>query len=83
MKPNNFIAILDTKVQGIPCKIGVEYYSHTPAYMNGTSNGFYSHTEVDFTVLDSKGYVANWLASKMTEDDNAHVEELVTKYFNN
>jgi hypothetical protein len=37
---------------------------------------------MEYEVLDRKGYLANWLAKKITDYDVEHIEEAVHNYFN-
>lgn len=62
-----------TRIQGIPCEVEVTYYV-APEPMRITGMGFGDaeppvHEEVEFKVLDRKGYAAEWLENKMTAED--------------
>lgn len=51
--------IFETKVSGIPCQCKVTYVDRDG--------------EFEFMILDRKGYHANWLESKLTDDDPARL----------
>ena len=78
----NHISDLSTHVQGIPCGISVTYYS--PAMpMRVTGSGFGDAIapepeEVEFKVLDRKGYLAPWLEKKLTTQDIARITREIT-----
>ena len=73
---------LSTHVQGIPCGISVTYYS--PAMpMRVTGSGFGDAIapepeEVEFKVLDRKGYLSPWLEKKLTTQDIARITREIT-----
>lgn len=51
--------ILDTRIAGIPCKVGVTYFIKEP----------FLQPEADFHVMDRRGRIAPWLRRKLTEGD--------------
>ena len=72
----------ETTIAGIPCGIIVDYYncvlpSTKSAHLCDSDLDFYGYTEFEFTVLDSKGYKADWLQDKVTEKDE---ERLLNEY---
>lgn len=73
--------IFEATVAGIPCQIKVEnYIPGQDAKCYGSELYDWcppEPEEIEFTVLDRKGYVANWLQKKLTEDDEI---EILTKY---
>lgn len=72
-----------SKVHGIPCIIRVDHYFKQPAW-NGSawvcnSDMDYSgYEEVQYTVLDRKGYKAAWLARKITPKDHARIRKEIS-----
>jgi hypothetical protein len=51
--------ILDTRIAGIPCKVGVTAFIKEPGLQ----------PEADFRVMDRRGRLAPWLNKKLTEGD--------------
>jgi len=59
--------ILDTRIAGIPCKIGITSLTIDPF-----------GSEADFHVMDRRGRLAPWLDRKLTEGDYERiVDEIV------
>lgn len=58
-------------ISGIPCLLGVE----TCVVVEGnrstwdSADDYYGYTDIEFVILDSKGYPAAWLERKMTKED--------------
>lgn len=76
--------MIDTNICGIPCKVQLEHYN-PGADMIITGMGFGDceppePEEVEFTVLDRKGYPAAWLENKLTDSDRDRIEEELIKY---
>lgn len=70
----------ETDIAGIPCGIVVDYYLNVPpwrgsAYDCPSDWDYYGYTEFEFTVVDRKGYRADWLAKKLTPGDEARIRE--------
>lgn len=65
------------KIQGIPCLLGVkslegqEPFKGSPQLCDSDLD-YYGWTEIEFDVLDRKGYKAEWLAKK---DFSVHAAE--------
>jgi len=52
------------------------YYVKLPNYIDDASDwDYYGYTDMDFTVLDRKGYKAPWLERKMTSEDVIRIQE--------
>lgn len=65
-------------VAGIPCIIAVTYFHNTPAWSGSahtcpSSDDYYGYTELEYDVLDRKGYKAAWLEKKVTPDDDTEI----------
>lgn len=83
-KLTNSIAQLDFRISGIPCQIAViDHEPYVPARISGPpeycypSEGGYS----EYRVLDRKGYIAEWLERKITDEDENNIQELIGNYF--
>jgi hypothetical protein len=85
-KPTGFIAEVPFKLHGIPCTIGVlDYFVQAPhrgsAHTCDSDVDFYGYTDVEWQVLDRRGYSAAWLERKLTENDQAKIEAAISRYF--
>ena len=72
----------DSHIQGIPCQVLVTHFHHQPpwrgsAWTAPSSDDYYGYTEVEFEILDRRGYPAPWLERKMTERDRERIEQEV------
>jgi hypothetical protein len=81
-----YIINMETRIAGIPCQIRVDYFyisegSYSPRAE--TPDEYYGGQEIEFTVLDRKGYKASWLARKMTDEDTARIQNEIIKYYEN
>lgn len=68
-----YIAKIESRVAGIPCLIGViEYKKYKGSYSyNAPSDlDYYGYTDIEYHILDRKGYKADWLASKVLDDSD-------------
>jgi len=75
----NYITEFEHRIAGIPCIIAVTYFHNTPAWRGSahtcpSSDDYYGYTELEYDVLDKKGYKADWLAKKVTPDDETEIE---------
>lgn len=79
--------ILQSTVAGIPCQIHAFDIRHQkpfngPAHLCDSDLDFYGYFEFDFEVLDRRGRKADWLAKKLTRNDELQIEEEVRcEYF--
>ena len=77
-----FIAEIDHRIAGIPCTIGVlSFYRERGSYSSRASDPdeYYGCVDADWIVLDRKGYRADWLANKVTANDEQEILELITE----
>lgn len=69
---------MHTRIAGIPCQAQITHISgrYVPAKTNADPDDCYpaSYPEVEWEVLDRKGYAAPWLAKKMTTEDMDRIE---------
>jgi hypothetical protein len=75
----------DHRVKGIPCQIEVTYFHHQPPF-NGPAHLCDSdwdcrgYIELEYNVLDKKGYKAgDWLESKIDGEEKAAIEQAALK----
>ena len=69
------------RISGIPCFVDVTSY-HKGRPMRITGSGFGDAdppepAEVEYEVYDRKGYRAHWLEAKITERENAGIENML------
>ena len=70
-------------IKGIPCIISVTYCKHYSGSLNAPSDlDYYGFTEIEFDVLDRKGYKAPWLERKLTDDEIERIEREIVSYMN-
>ncbi len=76
--------MLSTHIAGIPCQVKVTHlFVQKPLGPNCDSDwDCYGYTVVDFDVYDRKGYPADWLQRKMTDDDIHRIEQLLLENAN-
>ena len=76
----NYITTFDSTIQGIPCQIVVTHFEHTPPWRGHPHEcpsdlDYYGYTELEYNVLDRKGYKASWLEAKITDEDDARIQQ--------
>ena len=69
---------IESRIQGIPCLIEVTTFNRVKPWRGSpqncpSSDDYYGYTEVEFDVLDRKGYKASWLERKMTGKDQDRI----------
>lgn len=73
------MSYLQTRISGIPCQIEVTSYypARSGKWFRDGSCAAPEYEELEFVVLDRKGYPAPWLEKKMdAQDRNRIIEEL-------
>ena len=74
---------INSTIKGIPCIISVTYCKHYSGPLNAPSDlDYYGFTEIEFDVLDRKGYKAPWLERKLTDDEIERIEREIVSYMN-
>lgn len=71
--------VFESVIQGIPCQIKVLHF-HPAQPMRVYGPEFYDadppeDAELEYEVLDRKGYKANWLEAKITNEDEINIFE--------
>lgn len=70
--------MIPTTISGIPCYIDVDGCTVVKGSNTWDSDqDYYGYSDIDFTVYDRKGYKADWLAKKMTDEDVARIEKII------
>ena len=72
-------ADLETTVAGMPAGIKIDrFFVQKPmGRMADSDLDCFGYKEIEFTVLDRKGYVAPWLQSRMTAADIDRIETMI------
>jgi hypothetical protein len=75
---------LEYTFRGIPCQIEVLYYKKVPAWRGSPNTcpsdvDYYGYTEIDFNLLDRKGYRAKWLENKLEAQDILDIKEFINE----
>lgn len=83
MTKETYRDIVESSIAGIPCLIGIKsYFSKKPDFFSKDSDvDYYGYTDMDYDILDRKGYRAAWLEKKATEKDIDKIEQDVIDYF--
>lgn len=66
-------------IAGIPAQIRVDrYFRQKPMGVTAPSDmDCYGYTEVEYMVLDRRGYAAPWLAKKVTDDIDTDIRAAI------
>ena len=77
-----YIAEIETRVCGIPCKIGVKSFEQQAPWSGSahncpSSDDFYGWYSTDYDILDRRGNRAEWLERKMSKQDHEEVEQKI------
>lgn len=67
---------METHIAGIPCQVEVtHFFVQKPLGPNCDSDwDCYGYANIEFDVLDRKGYRAPWLEKKMSQADRERIE---------
>lgn len=66
----------DSHIQGIPCQIEITHYTPPERkFVTCTTIDPPDPGELEWQVLDRKGYRADWLANKLTRDDEWRIND--------
>ena len=73
-----------SNVCGIPCIIRVDTYFKQSAWSGSAYNcpsdsDYYGDEEVEYSVLDRKGYPAAWLERKLTPKEHSRITEEISQ----
>jgi hypothetical protein len=71
--------MFDTYVSGIPCAVVFERFS-TPGNRMAESDWDYEgHDSIEWHLVDRKGYPANWLEKKLTQQEIQEIERQIRR----
>lgn len=79
--------ILDHRISGIPCQIEVtEFFRHYIPYAALREDADFDEGvsyEIDYQVLDRKGYKADWLENKVTSAEHDKIiDKIIDSHLN-
>lgn len=81
MSKKSYLNVIDVMVDGIPCKVGIiDFYQSAGSYSYNANSDhdYYGYCEMDWNLLDRKGYLAgNWLTRKMSGSKVREIEEQI------
>ena len=88
LKSRKLSVDLTTTIQGIPCGIHVDSYVNVAPFMGSpwecySDLDYYGYIEIEYTILDRKGYPAKWLEAKLTPDDDERIQREIIQYKEN
>lgn len=75
---------IEFTLAGIPCLIGVIYYNCVKGsgrYDAPSDIDYYGYTELDYDILDRKGYRARWLERKLDTKIKTEIELRISDYY--
>jgi len=74
---------VESNIQGIPCIIGISSYVNVPGnpYTWDSDVDYYGYEEMDWGVMDRKGYAAPWLEKKLNDGDRDRIEREISEFF--
>lgn len=71
-------------LKGIPCIIRVDYFHHQPgsfSYNAPSDLDYHGYTEIEFAILDRKGYAAPWLEKKVDDNWKDRIEAAICEHY--
>lgn len=73
-------SMLDATISGIPCKIEVNDCIGVKGSYNRMCDSdwdYYGFSDISYTVYDRKGYKADWLSKKITDDEDSEIQAMI------
>lgn len=73
------LAEFEWKVAGIPCIVAITRFNRSQGWAGSpescpSSEDYHGGCEVEFEILDRKGYKAKWLERKLSSQDTDEIE---------
>jgi hypothetical protein len=70
----------ETRVAGIPCGVVVDCFHHQPPFRGSphlcdSDADYYGYTDLEWHLVDRRGYPASWLERKMTAQDGERIKD--------
>jgi len=79
---SKYIALVEFRIRGIPCLLGVVDYSRVKgsySYSADSDWDYHGYIDCDYEILDRKGYPAAWLECKGHDERDAYTA--IEEYF--
>lgn len=80
-----YITEIESRIDGIPCLIGVTYYTAVEgcgtAYSAASDIDYLGYCESEWEVCDRRGRFAPWLERKLTDKDRQRIEGEIANHF--
>jgi hypothetical protein len=74
--------MIETTICGIPCRVKVTHRAVVKPNFRAESDWDYrGYTELEYEVLDRKGYKAPWLERKLNSVERARLEEAICAHY--
>ena len=73
-----------TRIHGIPCQVMITQYKNIAGSYNRRASSamkYYGYTDIQYVILDRKGYRADWLRNKMDGDDENRIEDEIEAFY--
>lgn len=83
-KLKDAIDVIDSRICGIPCKIAVTYLEpYDPGCTSGPADNWRPPEGgvAEYRILDSKGYIAEWLERKITPNMEDDLQTEIFEYY--
>ena len=73
--------IFNSHIQGIPCQIEITHYTPPErGFITCMSSEPLDPGELEWQVLDRKGYRARWLENKLTREDESRINDEADRF---
>lgn len=77
--------LVPVSVCGILCLAGIETYNIVApfkgsAHLCDSDMDYYGYSEIEYEILDRKGYKATWLADKITEKTDQEIKNAISQW---
>lgn len=76
--------VIEANICGIPCLAAVINFTSVKGSFSHNAPSdvdYYGYEEIDYVILDRRGYRARWLERKIENDDSA-IRDLISKNMN-
>ena len=85
-KKKDLSSYIKAEICSIPCLLDVTYFKKVEPWKGSPHTcpsdvDYYGYLEIEYEVLDRKGYPAPWLASKVTPLINLDLEAIIREHY--
>lgn len=79
-RQQTYIAEIDTRIAGIPARIGVVEFCNTPGDIRADNPyDYYGGIDTEYDILDTRGRPAPWLERKLSGEDRDELEREIAR----